>query len=205
MNPVLVRIDASAQSLSASTSKQLAERYQQKWLAVHPQGEVIHHTLSEMSLPVLDEAFIHAIYTPKEARTAEQHALLALSDSLVAELKRADELLISTPMYNFMIPATLKSYVDLITRVGETFRYGENGVEGLLTHTQTTVLMSSGGDYTQSPASAMNHATPYLKTILGFNGLNDVRFITAAGMNMGEAISTQNLAAAQQQIDSLFG
>lgn len=113
-----------------------------------------------MTLPYVDESFIEAMYTPKDKRTGEQQQKLALSDALVAELKRADALLISTPMYNFAVPASLKSYIDLITRAGETFRYGEKGVEGLLDIRETVVIMASGGDYTQEPASAMNHATP---------------------------------------------
>ncbi|WP_178863779.1 FMN-dependent NADH-azoreductase [Thiomicrorhabdus cannonii] len=203
--PVLVRIDASAQSPAHSISKQLAERFQQHWLKTHHNGEIIHHDLADMTLPYVDESFIEAMYTPKDKRTGEQQQKLALSDALVAELKRADALLISTPMYNFAIPACLKSYIDLVTRAGETFRYGEKGVEGLLSIKQTVVVMASGGDYTQEPASAMNHATPYLKTILGFNGLHETRFINAAGMNMGDAIHAKNLEQAQQQIDALFG
>lgn len=203
-HPVLLRIDASAQSNAKSISKQLAERYQRHWLKTHSHGEVVHHDLADMTLPYVDESFIAAMYTPKDKRTGEQQQKLALSDALVAELKRADALLISTPMYNFAVPASLKSYIDLITRAGETFRYGEKGVEGLLSIKQTVVIMASGGDYTQEPASAMNHATPYLKTILGFNGLHEVRFIDAAGMNMGDAVHAKNLQQAQQQIDALF-
>jgi len=199
----LVRIDASALS-QGSHSKALADLFEQTWRAKHPQGQVQHHDLSRLNLPHIDEAFIQAMYTAEQDRDIQQHQLLEQSTHFVNELKSADCLLISTPMYNFGIPSHLKTYIDMVTRVGETFRYGENGPEGLLKITQTVVIVASGGDYTQPPMDAMNFVTPYLKTVLGFNGIDSPVFIEAAGMAMGGEKQQQSLEQAKQTIQSML-
>lgn len=200
----LLRIDASAQANDASQSKKLTDRFQQAWLKQHPEGQVIHHNLADMPIKHINADFIGAMYTPGEQRSDAQKQLLVESDQWIEELKNADALVISTPMYNFSIPSYLKSYLDTVTRVGETFRYGENGPEGLLNIPKVAVIMTSGGDYTQPPLDAMNFVTPYLKTILGFNGLDNATMIEAPGMNMGGEKQLQGLKQAEQMIDRLF-
>lgn len=201
--PNLVRIDASALS-QGSHSKALADLFERQWRIKHPQGQVQHHDLSQLNLPHIDEAFIEAMYTAEKDRNIQQHQLLEQSNHFVNELKAADTLLISTPMYNFSIPSHLKTYIDMVTRVGETFRYGEKGPEGLLKIAQTVVMVASGGDYTQPPMDSMNFVTPYLKTVLGFNGIDSPVFIEAAGMAMGEEKQQLSLKQAQQKIKSLL-
>ncbi len=199
----LIRIDASAAS-SSSNSKALADVFQSLWQQKNPDGTHIQHDLIESNLPHIDEAFIDAMYTPKEQRTLQQQQTLELSDHYVNELKSATTLLISTPMYNFTIPSQLKAYIDHITRAGETFRYGENGPEGLLQIEQVVVIVASGGDYTQPPLDAMDFVGPYLKTILGFNGLDQVTVINAPGMSRAEEAKQASLQQAKQQIAALL-
>jgi len=80
----------------------------------------------------VDEGWISANFAPDEDRTREQRAKLAESDALLAELQYADVIVIGAPIYNFGIPASLKAWVDMIARARVTFRYTENGPEGLL-------------------------------------------------------------------------
>lgn len=199
----LLRIDASALH-QGSFSKKLADHFQRIWTQAHPEGGITHHDLIDFEIPHIDERFIDAAYTHKEKRSAEQSRNLALSDRLVEELRETDTLLLSTPMYNFAIPSQLKAYLDHITRVGETFQYTENGSKGLLKLSRAVVLIASGGDYSQPPLDTMNFVKPYLKTILSFNGIDEVIFVEAAGMNMGDEKQQQSLQAAQEQIDALF-
>ncbi|MDG6773959.1 NAD(P)H-dependent oxidoreductase [Thiomicrorhabdus sp. ZW0627] len=199
----LVRIDASARPHTSSHSKQLADFFQQQWLEKHPGGQVIQHDLVELELEHINEDFINAMYTAKEERTLKQEQTLELSTHFVEELKNADTLLISTPMYNFSVPSYLKTYIDLITRKGETFRYGEHGHEGLLDVPQTVVIMASGGDYTP-PNDAENFVTPYLKTMLKYNGIDAVTTIEAFGMSLGEEKRQQSLDNAEKAIQDLL-
>ncbi|MEM7695735.1 MAG: NAD(P)H-dependent oxidoreductase [Pseudomonadota bacterium] len=127
-------------------------------------------------LPVVDDAWIAANFTPEEDRTAEQRHTLALSDTLVAELEAADTLIIGTPIYNFGIPAALKAWIDLIARARKTFRYTENGPVGLLQGKRAFIVVTSGG----TPIDAeIDFATPYLRHALAFIGITDVTVIPA--------------------------
>jgi len=179
--PTLLQIDSSP--LSSSISREMTREFVNVWKSAHPTGTVIHRDLAASGLRPLDEAWIYSAYTDEAARTAEQTATLALSEELIGELERADEYVIGVAMHNFSIPGVLKLWIDQIARRGRTFAYGKNGPEGLLTGKKATVLAASGGAYgTGSPAAAMNFVDPYLKTVLGFLGVTDVKFLTAGGV-----------------------
>src|SRR5215467_7393815 len=144
--PTLLQINSSP--LQSSISTELTGEFVKTWKASHPDGTVVTRNVAESSLKPIDQSWIGAAYTPEEALTAEQKALLAHSDALIAELKEADEIVIGAGMHNFSIPSTLKLWIDLIARRGKTFSYGANGQEGLLKGKKTTVLIASGGVYT---------------------------------------------------------
>ena len=88
-------------------------------------------------------------------------------------------------MYNFAVPAALKAWIDHVVRAGKTFRYTAAGTpEGLLAGKgkKVLVIVASGGSYPEgTPMVALNYEVPYLRFILGFMGLTDVRFIHARG------------------------
>ena len=127
-------------------------------------------------LSFVDEAWIDANFTAAEERTASQRAALAESDALVEELMSADILVIGMPVYNFGIPATLKAWVDMITRARLTFRYTENGPEGLVKGKKAYIVLASGGVPVDSP---VDHATPYMRQALSFIGIDDIEIIAA--------------------------
>ena len=133
-------------------------------------------------LPFIDEDWVRANFTPADDRSPADRAALALSDELVTELEAADVIVIGAPIYNFSIPATLKAWIDLVARARRTFRYTDGGVEGLLKNKKTYVLIPSGGVEVGSP---VDFATPYLRHVLGFIGLDDVEIIGARGADRG--------------------
>ena len=105
----------------------------------------------------------------------------------MGELETADVIVIGAPMHNFSLPSGLKAWIDHVARVGKTFRYTDEGPEGLLKSKKVFVLTARGGNYSEnSPVHAMDHQAPYLRTILGFMGLDDVTFIHAQGVAQGE-------------------
>ena len=100
---------------------------------------------------------------------------MRFSESLIAELQQADEIVIGAAMHNFGIPSVLKLWIDQIARRGKTFSYGANGPEGLLKGKKATILISTGGVYSAgTPGAAMNFVEPYLRAVLGFLGVTDV-------------------------------
>jgi FMN-dependent NADH-azoreductase len=147
---------------------------------------------------LVDEAWISANFTAEEERTAAQHDRLAESDALVAELKQADVVVIGAPIYNFGIPASLKAWVDMIARARLTFRYTENGPEGLLQGKKAYVVVASGG---VPVGSAIDFTTPYLRHALRFVGITDVEIIAADQLNQNAANS---IDAARARIADLI-
>ena len=127
MTNTVLRIDASARH-DGSESRALTQRILDR---LAPQS-VIQRDLAT-AIPSLDADWLAASWTPEDQRSDAQREKLALSDSLIAELKAADTLVIGTPIYNFGIPAPLKAWIDQIARAGVTFRYTEAGPEGFMT------------------------------------------------------------------------
>ena len=140
---------------------------------------VTRRDLSE-GIPLVDESWINANFTPDEERSAQQRETLAASDALVAELQAADVVVIGSPIYNFGVPAALKAWVDMIARARLTFRYTANGPEGLLRGKKAYVVIASGGVPVDSP---VDFATPYLRQALRFVGITDVEVIAADQLN----------------------
>jgi FMN-dependent NADH-azoreductase len=168
--------------LASSVSRELTREFVSNWKASHPTGQVIDRDLAANPPKPLDQATIYATFTPEEARQPEQKDLIAYSDEAIAELEKADEYVIGVAMHNFSIPAVLKLWIDQVVRRGRTFSYGAEGPKGLLSGKKATVLVATGGVYDAgSPYAAFNFIDPYLRTILGFIGITDVKFVTAGG------------------------
>jgi FMN-dependent NADH-azoreductase len=179
--PTLLKIDSSPMG-ERSISRKLTAEFANTWIKAHPGGNVISRDLTVLDIPVVKGDWVAAAFTPEEARTPEQKGALAVSDSLISDLERADEYVVGVPMHNFSIPSTLKLWIDQIARVGKTFAYGASGPKGLLTGKKATLLMASGGVYEHgSVLAAFNFVTPYLRTVFGFLGVTDVTFINAEG------------------------
>lgn len=178
--PTLLHIDSSP--LESSISRELTREFVKTWKNTHPDGTVIYRDLAANAPRPVDTTWIYSSFTPQHSRTEEQKAALALSDELIAELEGADEYVFGVAMHNFSIPSVLKLWIDQVVRRGRTFTYAESGPQGLLQGKKATILAASGGVYQAgTPAAALNFIDPYLKTILGFIGVADVRFVTASG------------------------
>jgi len=105
-----------------STSRKVARRLVEK--LKRPTARAINRDLSTGELPHLDGSMLQAIFTRAEARTADHANILQKSDELVDELLAADAIVISTPVWNFGPPSSLKAWIDLVVRIGRTFSCG---------------------------------------------------------------------------------
>lgn len=187
----VLHIDASARHQDSITRALTA-----RIVARLGDAEIIRRDL-DTALPIIDETWVGANFTPADARTEAQKDTLTLSDTLLGELLRADTVVIGTPIYNFALPANLKAWVDMIARAGESFRYTENGPEGLLTGKRAILVVASGGTALDSDA---DFATPYLRFVLNFVGITDIEVIAADRMAL-DPDSTR--AAAEAAVDKL--
>ncbi len=196
----ILQINSSART-EGSHSTRLANAVVERLVASHTPAEVrvTVRDLGRTPHPQLDEAALQALFTPEEARSPEQAARVALDDALIAEIQAADAVVLGVPMYNFGVPAQLKNWIDAISRARVTFRYTEQGPEGLLKGKKVYVVLTRGGKYRDTPADSQ---VPYLKTVLGFLGMTDVQFIYAEGLAMGPDAERQALEQAQQDIET---
>ncbi|MDJ0685209.1 MAG: NAD(P)H-dependent oxidoreductase [Alphaproteobacteria bacterium] len=191
----VLRIDASMRK-DGSVTRSLADRLLKRLTEIGAAGAVQHRDLADGAPKPVDAAWIGANFTAADERSADQQDVLAESDALVEELKRADTVVITVPIYNFGVPAALKAWVDQVARARVTFKYTGNGPVGLLDGKKAYLVVASGGTPVESE---IDFATGYMKHILGFIGIHDVTVI-GAGRTMADA---KSVAAAEAQIDAI--
>ncbi len=187
---------SSSGRIEGSTSRALSRDLISALESHYGDIDVAHRDLAQ-GVPVVDEAWITANFTPEESRTRQHRKALAYSDGLVAELQNADILVIGVSMYNFSITATLKAWIDMIARARLTFRYTDSGPEGLLSGKKAYLVVATGGVPVGSP---MDFATPYLRHALAFVGITDVEIVAADRLN---SEAEESLNKARKQIANL--
>jgi FMN-dependent NADH-azoreductase len=191
MTHTVLRIDASARN-SGSESRALTQRIIDRLAP----ATVINRDLA-VAMPAIDADWLAANWTPTDERTDAQRQTLALSDTLIEEIKSADTIVIGAPIYNFGIPATLKTWIDLIARAGITFKYSETGPQGLLTGKRAIVAITSGGTQV---GSEIDFASGYLRHVLGFVGITDVQFVAADQLMVDAEASHAKATAALEAL-----
>ncbi|MGO4136221.1 FMN-dependent NADH-azoreductase [Rhizobium brockwellii] len=196
---LLLTSSPRAESLSTPIAVDLAEKLKNQ----NPGSVVVRRDLAATPLPHIDDLFTGAIRKPVEARTAEEAVAVKTSDELVNELLAADTIVISTGLINFNIYSSLKTWIDNVARAGLTFKYTESGPVGLATGKKVYVVLASGGVYSQGPAAPLNHAVPYLKSVLGFLGISDIETIYVEGLAFGPEAAEKAIDAARSRVQEI--
>jgi FMN-dependent NADH-azoreductase len=188
----ILRIDSSANT-ETSVTRDLTDRI----VETLGDSEVITRDLARSPLPQITHTWAVARAVPEADRSDEQKRALVQSDELVSELMQADTIVFGLPVYNFSVPASLKAWIDLVARVGVTFRYTENGPEGLVTGKRVILALASGGT---PVGSDMDFASTYMRRVLGFMGMTEVEIVAADAL----AIDAEGtLAKAKKEIAEL--
>lgn len=183
-----------------SQSGQLSDYFVKQWQAQHSDDEITVRDLAADPIPVLDGELVGALRPSDAALTPRQQEALNLSNALIAELQAHDIIVLNAPMYNFNIPTQLKNYFDLIARAGVTFRYTDQGPEGLVTGKRAIVLTSRGGIHKDTPSDLL---VPYLNLFLGFIGITDVNYVFAEGFGYGPEVAAKAQTDAKEAINSI--
>lgn len=187
-----------------SVSRQLTDKIITQLSAENSHLNLVVRDLIAQPINHLDGTILMAAGTPESERNELQHAELALTEELLAELFTAEVIVIGAPMYNFSVPSQLKAWIDRILQAGRTFRYTEAGSEGLLTGKKVIIASARGGLYSKAPASASEHQESYLQSVLAFIGITDVTIIRAEGLNLSPESKISAVNHASEQINELM-
>ncbi|WP_022707695.1 FMN-dependent NADH-azoreductase [Paracoccus zeaxanthinifaciens] len=191
----ILHID-SAITGDQSVTRKLTADVVARLTAANPAAKVTYRDLNQGVTPIDGEWFTAVrVGTDNPTPTQERH--VQISDELLAEVQDADTLVIGLPVYNFTLPAQLKNWLDQIARAGISFRYTAEGPEGLLTGKRAIVAYAAAG----TPfGSDLDHASGYVRHMLGFLGITDVTFVPADGLAMDRDAGMARAEAALQEI-----
>lgn len=195
----ILQINASAR-LSGANSTQLADAISAHLQAKDHKSSLVVRDLAKTPHPILDAETLAAMYTPEAERTALQGQRIEMDNLLIEELLLADALVLGVPMYNFGISVQLKTWIDAVAKPGLTFRYSEQGPEGLIKGKKVYVALARGGIFRDSAADLQ---VPFLTNVLSFLGMTDIKFVFAEGLSMGPEAVNRAFAEAQAQIAQL--
>lgn len=184
----------------ASASRLLTHSVVDKLRATHSDLQVTHRDLGSQPLGHLTPELLATRGTAADLLNELQSYEARIDDALIAELKAADVIVIGAPLYNFTIPTGLKAWVDRVAVAGKTFRYTEQGPEGLVKNKKAIIVATSGGNYADTAVDQMH--VGYLKQLLNFIGITDIEVVRASGLAMTE-FRGSSLQKAQAQIDEL--
>ncbi|WP_293750401.1 NAD(P)H-dependent oxidoreductase [uncultured Paraglaciecola sp.] len=188
----ILHIDSSARLTDSNT------RIIGQYLVNALNTKMLHRDLAVNPLPAISAQDLMGVHGSSDDQRDSLHSHLALSNQLIQELKDADTLIIGAAMYNFGIPASLKQWIDAICRAGVSFKYGEQGPEGLLNIKRAFIITASGG----TPVGGdMDFVSGYLSLICNFIGVKEVLHIDASG---SKGSPEQIIESGKQQVDSLL-
>jgi len=188
----------SSSNLQASVTRQIGPVVIERLQTQTPGAKIIERDLVKAPIPHVSPELLGAMFSGNDQADG-----LVLSNQLVDELFASDIIVIESPMYNFGIPSVLKAWIDHIARAKKTFRYTEQGPEGLLKGKQVILVLSSGGIYSEGPTKAMEHQETYLRAVFSLLGITDIETIRIEGVNMGPEKAAAALTGAKQHAHAL--
>lgn len=192
----ILHIDSSARR-EASNTRVLSRYLVEQLVQQHTQA-VQYRDLGHQPLPPISADDLISLHGGQHNDKPSFQQQLAVSDELIEELKQANTLVLAAPMYNFSVPAVVRQWIDSVYRAGISFKYTEQGPEGLLNIDKAYIITATGGT---PVGSSMDFASPYLDFICRFIGVKEVSIINAAGSkNSREEL----LISSKQSIDDLL-
>ena len=199
--PTLLHLDASPRG-ARSNSRKLGQDFLAAFRTTQPDARIVSRDIGREPPPFVSEAWVEGAFAPVDSHSPAAREAIAVSNAYVDELLAADQLVITTPIYNLSLPAALKAWIDQIVRVGRTFSTAAGGgFEGLAKGKRVIVVVTSGSDFRPgTPGGTYNFLEPYLRAVFGFIGISDVQFVYAHSQGAGAPVSAAALAEAQAAV-----
>ena len=214
--PTILHIDTSARTFDTSRtsrnslSRTLAASFREQWKKKIVSTKFIYRDLGKNPPAFITEEWIAAAFTHDKQRTPEQNTLLSLSNELIDEVVKADIILLSTPMYNYGMPATLKAWFDQVIRVNKTFTFdlnrGDFPLQPILSG-KTMVLITSCGEFgfhTGGIREKMNHLGPHIKVASQYLGVEKFYEISSEYQEFGDQRHLESLTDAHSIVKNLI-
>lgn len=211
----ILHIDSSVRAISNtnpshnSLSKSIAHRFIETWQSKGVIDEYIYRDVGTHPPQFITQDWIGAVFTPERERTENHKLQLALSDTLIDELARAEIVVISTPMYNYGMPAQLKAWFDQIIRVNKTFDFdlkrGDFPLQPLMSG-KTLVVIASCGEFgfgKSEVRESSNHLMPHLRTLSRYLGADSIYEIVSEYQEFNDKRHKISLASAYEEAESL--
>jgi len=205
----ILHIDSSARK-QRSISRALAKEFTAQWHVKYPNDQFIYRDIGNKPPRFISENWIAAVFTPEDKRSDRQNSILALSDMLIEELTKADIILISTPMYNYGMPASLKAWVDQVIRVNKTFTFdlsrGDSPLEPTMSG-KTLVLLTSSGEFGFDVGGVredMNHLGPHFRAVSKYLGVDRQHEIRVEYQEFGDRRHEQSIENAYLTIPEII-
>ncbi|WP_121612259.1 FMN-dependent NADH-azoreductase [Mesobacillus foraminis] len=178
-------IKANSRPIEQAVSVKLYYSFLESYKATHPEDTITELDLFEENLPYYDNDKINGMFklsrgmelTPSEKEATD------LVNKYLDQFLAADKIVLAFPLWNFTVPAVLHTYLDYLAQAGKTFRYTAEGPVGLLTDKKVALLNARGGVYSEGPAQASEMAVNFVKTMLGFWGVQDATTVIIEGHN----------------------
>ena len=167
-----------------SESTQLAQAIVDQLCSQHSISRIIRRDWRLHATAAIDADYAKALANAARSNpdSLTYAGSLEESERLICELEEADMVVIGTPMHNFTVPASLKTWIDLVVRVNRSFNITPAGKVGTLANKPVYIAIASGGFFSSEHSRQPDFLTPYLKAILATIGLHDLRFFSAQGM-----------------------
>ncbi len=196
----ILHIDSATtgeQSISRKLTEKLVAHFREK----HPDANVVERDLAADPLPHLNPITTKAIRTAPDTHEEAVAAAYPEQRAVLDEFIASDVVIVGAPMYNFTIPSQLKAWIDRLGVPGVSFKYSENGPEGLIGGRKVVIASTRGGEYTMDQLAENQESL--LKTFFEFIGVTDLHFIRVEKAGFGPEAIEQGLAAADEKIAQL--
>jgi FMN-dependent NADH-azoreductase len=192
-----------------SISKTLSSYFIDQWKLKNNRDKIIYRDIGLNPPDYINQDWIAAAFTPEDNRSDHQKGLLTQSDTLINEVNLADIIIISSPMYNYGMPAALKSWFDQVVRINKTFTFdlarGDFPIEPIMSGKKLVLISSSGefGFELGGIREHMNHLGPHIKTASNYLGVKEFYEVKAEYQEFSDERHKQSIKAAYRSINEL--
>ena len=212
---VILHIDSSVRAISNtnpehdSISKKLAKGFITQFKKQTNIDEYIYRDVGMKPPQFITQDWIGAVFTPETKRTHQQQQILSQSDELIAEVEKANLIVISSPMYNYGMPAQLKAWFDQIIRINKTFDFdlarGDRPLAPILSGKSLLIITSSGefGFEKGGINEVSSHLVPHLRTLSKYLGATDIYEITSEYQEFADQRHERSLQTAEAKANGL--